>query len=63
MTVTDKTIKRNFSNHDWENTPDVVKKEFEQLEKWVLQLRDENEQLRERLYKLEVTAIASINTG
>lgn len=56
MTVTDKTIKRNFSNHDWENTPDVVKKEFEQLEKWVLQLRDENEQLRERLYKLEVTA-------
>ncbi|UCE07136.1 MAG: IS66 family transposase [bacterium] len=55
MPVTDKTIKRNFSNHDWENTPDVIKKEFEKLETLVFKLVDENEQLRERLYKLEVT--------
>ena len=56
MTVTDKIRTRNFSNHDWENTPDVIKKEFEQLEKMVLKLVDENEQLRERLYKLAVKA-------
>jgi transposase len=56
MTVTDKTIARNFSDDDWVNTPDVVKKEYEKLEKTVLKLVDENEQLRERLYKLEVKA-------
>lgn len=56
MTVTNKTIKRNFSDDDWANTPDVVKKEYEKLEKTVLKLVDENEQLREHLYKLEVKA-------
>lgn len=56
MTGTDKTITRNFSDNDWANTPDVVKTEYEQLEKTVVKLVDENEQLRERLYKLEVTA-------
>lgn len=50
MTVTDKTITRNFSADDWATTPDVVKKEYEKLEKTVLKLVDENEPLRERLY-------------
>lgn len=54
MTVTDKKITRNFSDGDWANTPDVVKKEYEKLEKYVVKLLDENQQLEQRLYKLEV---------
>jgi transposase len=56
MTVTDKTIKRNFSDDDWANTPDLVKKEYEKLEKYVVKLLDEKQQLEQRLYKLEVVA-------
>jgi len=56
MIVTNKKIKRNFSDHDWANTPDVVKKDFENLEKWVLKLLDEKQQLEQRLYKYEVKA-------
>jgi transposase len=53
MTVTNKRITRDFTKRDWSNTPDAVKKAYENLEKLVIELLEKQEQLEKRLYKIE----------
>lgn len=53
MTITDKRIKRDFTELDWANTPDAVKIAYENLETLVVKLLKKQEQLEQRLYKLE----------
>ena len=54
MTKTSPYIKRNFTEHDWAVTPDSVKKEYEKLEKMVVELNENKQQLEQRIYKLEI---------
>ena len=50
------TLKRNFSESDWAETPDAVQKEYLRLEQFVLQLSKEKEQLEELVYQANTKA-------
>jgi transposase len=53
MILTAERIKRNFTEFDWANTPDAVKKAYENLETLVVELVEQQQQLGQQLYKLE----------
>jgi len=54
MTNNSRHIQRTFTADDWAATPAAVKKEYEKLEKTVAELLEKNEQLEQRLYKIEI---------
>ncbi len=54
MTKKTLPIQRNFTEDDWAATPDSVKKEYEKLEKIVVELSENNKQLEQRIYKIEI---------
>jgi len=47
-------IQRNFTEENWAATPDSVKKAYEKLEKMVVELTEKSEQLKQRIYKIEI---------
>ena len=53
MTIAAEPIKRDFTESDWANTPDAVKKAYENLETLVVELLEKKQQFEQRLYKLE----------
>jgi|TARA_B100000315_G_C14526863_1_gene564251 transposase len=55
-TSIEKGIKRNFSEEEWEATPESVKDDFINLERYVLKLFERKKQLEERIDELEVKA-------
>lgn len=50
------TLKRNFSESDWAETPDAVQKEYLRLEQFVLELSQEKERLEELVHQAHTKA-------
>ena len=53
MTMIKKQLPRPFTERDWANTPDAVKKAYENLERLVIELLEKQKQLEHRLYQLD----------